>query len=66
MRSGGFVIGVTAAVARVVTSRSVGRGRHAIGAAIAHATIHALAAFLAAAVFTVIAQYGSWKNGAYL
>ena len=66
MRSGGFVIGVTAAVAGVVTRGSIGCGRHAIGAAIAHATIHALAAFLAATLFSVIAQNGSWKRGTYL
>jgi hypothetical protein len=66
MRSGGFVIDVAAAVAGVVTGRSVGRGRNTVGAAIAHATIHALTAFLAPAVFAVIVQYGSLENDACL
>ena len=66
MRSGGFVIDVAAAVAGIVPGRRVGRRRNTVGAAIAHATIHALAAFLAPAVFAVIVQYGSLENDACL
>jgi hypothetical protein len=66
MGSGGLVIDVAAAVAGIVTRGSVGRRRDAVGAAITDATIHALAAFLAATVFAIIVQKGSLKNDACL
>src|SRR5579862_1661868 len=53
-------IRMTDALASVVPGWRIGRGRNSVGAAVAHATVHALAAFLAPALFTMVRQSSSF------
>ena len=54
-----FAVGASPAFARIVLGGRIGGGRDAVGPAVSHPAVHALAAGLAPALIAVVAQAAS-------
>jgi hypothetical protein len=62
VQSRSLVIGAAPAVAGVVPGGRIGRGREAIGPAVAHPAVHTRPGFPAPVVLSFVTQAHSWEN----